>query len=75
VQGSCAQECLYDQLDVTEFYKGYVPSVLEAFLASEDIEAREAQLPGYIPYLGGQPILALEAYGGLPPRDPRDDAR
>ncbi len=52
MQGSCAQECLYDQLDVTEFYKGYVPSVLEAFLASEDIEAREAQLPGYIPYLG-----------------------
>ncbi len=47
MQGSCARECLYDRLDVTEFYKGYVPSVLEAFLASEDIEAREAELPGY----------------------------
>ena len=36
-----------------EFYREYLPRTLETFLDDPDIEAREAALPGYEPYLGG----------------------
>jgi sugar (pentulose or hexulose) kinase len=41
------------ELDADQFYGQYVPSVFEAFFASPDLDAREAELPGYVPYLGG----------------------
>lgn len=38
------EDCFYDQ---------YIPSVLDCFFRSPDLDAREAALPGYVPYLGG----------------------
>ncbi len=41
--------------DITEdrFYDEYVPRVLLEFLNSTDLERREAELPVYVPFLGG----------------------
>jgi len=36
-----------------EFYAGYVPRVLDDFLRDPDPDAREAELPDYVPFLGG----------------------
>ncbi len=35
------------------FYGEYIPGVLAAFFASGDMERREAELPEYVPFLGG----------------------
>lgn len=41
--------------DMTEscFYQEYIPSVLEAFFNSPDCDRLEAELPAYLPFLGG----------------------
>ena len=36
-----------------EYYSAYVPGVLEAFFRSSDLDAREAELPEYLPFLAG----------------------
>jgi xylulokinase len=41
------------ELDDDEFYGEYVPRVLDAFFGSPDLDAREAELPEYLPYLAG----------------------
>jgi sugar (pentulose or hexulose) kinase len=41
------------ELGDDEFYTEYVPRVLDAFLRGPDPDAREAELPEYVPYLGG----------------------
>ena len=41
------------ELSEERFYKEYVPSVLAAFFAGPDIDRREAELPEYVPFLGG----------------------
>jgi len=41
------------ELGDDEFYAEYVPRVLDAFLRGPDPDAREAELPEYVPYLGG----------------------
>jgi sugar (pentulose or hexulose) kinase len=41
------------ELGEDDFYAEYVPSVLEAFFRGPDSDAREADLPAYVPYLGG----------------------
>ena len=35
------------------FYREYIPSVLDEFFGNPDCDRMEAELPGYIPYLGG----------------------
>jgi xylulokinase len=35
------------------FYKEYIPSVLDEFFGCSDCDQAEAELPGYIPFLGG----------------------
>ena len=64
------------EMDADEFYGEYLPSTLEGFLADPDIEAREAALPDYAPYLGGsryslEPLTA--AYSGVGLQTSRDD--
>ena len=59
-----------------EFYAEYVPSVLDAFFRGPDPDAREAELPGYVPYLGGsryslEPLTA--ALSGLTLETTRED--
>jgi hypothetical protein len=41
------------ELGDDEFYAEYVPRVLDAFFRDPDPDAREAELPEYVPYLGG----------------------
>ncbi len=41
------------ELTDDEFFGEYVPRVLDAFFGSPDCEALEAELPEYVPYLGG----------------------
>ena len=41
------------ELGDDEFYGEYVPRVLDQFLRGPDPDAREAELPEYVPYLGG----------------------
>ena len=41
------------ELDDDAFYGEYVPRVLDAFFRSRDPDALEAELPEYVPYLGG----------------------
>ncbi len=36
-----------------QFYGEYIPSVLSSFFGAPDIDRREAELPEYVPYLGG----------------------
>ena len=37
----------------SRFYQEYIPSVLDEFFGNPDRDRVEAELPGYIPYLGG----------------------
>jgi xylulokinase len=64
------------EMDADEFYGQYMPATLEAFLADADIEAREASLPSYEPFLGGSryslsPLHA--AFSGVDLRTTRED--
>jgi sugar (pentulose or hexulose) kinase len=47
------QQTMCREMGTDEFYGGYLPSTLEAFLADPDVDAREDALPDYVPYLGG----------------------
>jgi xylulokinase len=44
---------LCPDLDEGTFYGDYVPGVVRRFLADPAADAREAALPGYVPYLAG----------------------
>jgi xylulokinase len=64
------------EMDSATFYGEYMPSTLEAFLGDPAIEAREAALPEYVPYLGGsryalEPLAA--SYSGLTLQATRED--
>ncbi len=59
-----------------EFYEQYVPSVLERFLTSVDIERWDTELPEYVPYLQGsrystEPLAAT--FSGVHLETSRDD--
>ncbi len=64
------------EMGAEEFYGQYLPSTLETFLAHPDIEAREAALPDYVPYLGGS-RYSLEpqaaSYAGVNLQTSRED--
>ena len=64
------------ELGDDEFYAAYVPGVLDAFFQGPDPDAREAELPEYVPYLGGsryslEPLTA--AFSGLTLETTRED--
>ena len=65
-----------NELDADEFYGDYVPGVLDAFLLGPDPDAREADLPEYVPYIGGsryslEPLTGR--FSGLTLQTTRDD--
>ncbi len=41
------------ELSADDFYGAYLPDVLATFLEADDVDAREAALPTYVPYLSG----------------------
>ena len=47
------QKTFCRDMEAGEFYEEYVPSVLKGFFADPNRDARERELPDYIPYLGG----------------------
>jgi len=53
------------ELSDDEFYAEYVPRVLDAFFRAPDPDAREAELPEYVPYLGGSRYSLERLKGGL----------
>jgi len=64
------------ELDDNQFYAGYVPRVVDGFFREADPDAREAQLPEYLPFLGGsryslEPLQA--ALSGLTLETTRED--
>ena len=64
------------ELGNDEFYGHYVPDVLDAFLLGPDPDSREADLPEYVPYIGGsryslQPLTGR--FSGLTLQTTRDD--
>jgi xylulokinase len=64
------------ELSPDEFYGSYVPGVLDAFLLGPDPDAREADLPEYVPYIGGsryslEPLTGR--FSGLTLQTTRDD--
>ena len=66
----------FSELGDDEFYGEYVPRVIERFLRGSDPDATEAELPGYVPYLGGsryslEPLKAV--LSGLTLETTRDD--
>jgi xylulokinase len=64
------------ELGDDEFYAEYVPRVLDEFFRGPDPDAREAELPEYVPYLGGS-RYSLErltaGLGGLTLETTRED--
>ena len=70
------QQTMCRELSADEFYGEYLPSTLEGFLADPDIEAREASLPEYVPYLSGsryslEPLAA--SFSGVSLQTSRED--
>ena len=64
------------EMSPDEFYGHYVPGVLDAFLLGPDPDAREADLPEYVPYIGGsryslEPLTGR--FSGLTLQTTRDD--
>jgi len=58
------------------FYDDYLPSVLRAFFDSDQQDQREAQLPGYVPFLGGSRYSTeglKAAFTGVTLETTRDD--
>ncbi|MBM4091087.1 MAG: hypothetical protein FJ276_16950, partial [Planctomycetes bacterium] len=59
-----------------DFYRDYVPSVIEDFFRDPGMERREAELPEYVPFLAGS-RYALErmkaAFSGITLQTTRDD--
>ena len=66
----------YSELSHDEFYGQYVPAVLDAFLSGPDPDSREADLPEYVPYIGGS-RYSLEhltgSFSGLTLQTTRDE--
>ena len=64
------------ELGDDEFYGEYVPRVLDEFFQDPDLDSREAELPEYVPYLGGS-RYSLErltaGLGGLTLETTRED--
>jgi sugar (pentulose or hexulose) kinase len=70
------RQTLCREMSVEEFYDDYVPSVIRAFFAEERIDAREAALPTYVPYLSGSrySLLPLTAsFSDVTLQTTRDD--
>ncbi len=63
-------------MTVGRFYDEYIPRVLEGFFGRADVERKEAQLPEYVPYLGGS-RYSLEqkkaSFGGVTLETTRED--
>lgn len=64
------------EMEADEFYAAYMPGVLDAFFRGPDPAAREAELPEFVPYLGGsrysvEPLTA--GFSGLTLQTTRDD--
>ncbi len=58
------------------YYSAYVPGVLEAFFGSPDLDAREAGLPEYLPFLAGSRYSLdrrMAELGGLTLETTRED--
>jgi len=53
------------ELGDAEFYAEYVPRVLDEFFRDPDPDAREAELPEYVPYLGGSRYSLERLKAGL----------
>jgi xylulokinase len=53
------------ELSDDEFYSEYVPRVLDEFFRNPDPDAREAELPEYVPYLGGSRYSLERLTAGL----------
>jgi sugar (pentulose or hexulose) kinase len=78
--GGVAYDWFHEQacreLDADDFYGAYMPSVLEAFLHDPAVHEREAALPTYVPYLGGD-RYSLEpsraSFSGINLQTSRDD--
>ena len=63
-------------MDDEQFYGTYMPDVLSRFLASSDVDAHEAELPTFVPHLGGSrySLERLKAtFDGLTLETTRDD--
>jgi sugar (pentulose or hexulose) kinase len=41
------------EMSEAQFYEDYIPSVLSSFFSCENLDKREAELPSYVPFLGG----------------------
>lgn len=67
--GGAALEWFHDtmcrELSTDEYFGSYVPSVLQRFFATPDIDAREAALPTYTPYLSGSRYSLERLTGGF----------
>ena len=64
------------ELDEEQFFGEYVPRVLEAFFADPAIDAREAGLPAYAPFLAGSRYSVervMGSFGALNLETTRDD--
>ena len=64
------------ELSADDFYADYLPRVLGDFLGDLDVDAREAALPAYVPYLAGsrystEPLTA--SFSGLGLGTSRED--
>jgi xylulokinase len=64
------------ELDSDAFYGSYVPSVIRDFFAADDLDARDAALPTFTPYLSGsryslEPLTA--SFGGVTLQTTRED--
>jgi len=70
------QSVFCKEMTDAEFYEQYIPLVLAAFFNSPDIDRREAELPEYVPYLGGS-RYTLErvkaSFSGVTLETTRDD--
>jgi sugar (pentulose or hexulose) kinase len=66
----------FRELGVDQFYGDHVPHVIDGFFGDPDPDAREAELPEYVPYLGGsryslEPLKAV--LSGLTLETTRED--
>lgn len=64
------------EFDDEHFYGEYLPDVIERFLDAPDLDAREAELPEFVPYLGGSRYTTDRlkgSFSGLTLETTRDD--
>ena len=70
------RENLCRELSAEQFFGEYLPSTLEEFLTDSEVDTREADLPVYVPYLGGsrystEPLAA--SFAGVTLATSRED--